>query len=623
MNERVTTRDGDRVSRRGPTRPFPQIVRRVQVGRRSALRSWREVARRTISRRVHYPLLGYTSAILTISAVTVVIGLVLGQHVRIANISSLYLLAVLGLAALFGRGPAVLASFLAFLAFDFFFVAPIHVFTVGDPAEWASLLMLLATALVTGQLTAMLRAWAHTARQQQQQTVTLYELAQLIAAGADLDTLVQSTAERVLTVFAPVGVEASTIVLPDAGGHPVERAAAPRTGRAIGALSLRQRGRAYLAADVLRGGGVVGPAMGTDGDGGAKPLAVLYIPLRSGGRTVGVLGISGDPGIHRLVTADGMNPNGGQWNDDALATLFDAFRDQIALGIERATLQQAAVHAEALRESDHLKDVLLGSVTHDLRTPLASIKAITSSLLQPGMRWSEDEHQEMIESIDESVDRLSRLVSNLLDLSRLEAGVAVPRKDWHLIGEVVSTVLDRLDLAGQTRNRTVELDLPADLPLVLMDHEQIEEVLTNLIENALKYSPANTPIRIWACVREVPAELEVSVTDQGMGIPAAELDAIFGKFYRVQHVQMPWAPARPPTGTGLGLAICRAILQAHGGVIWAQSQPEAGTTFTFTLPLTTGTPQGELPEVIFAPGADDTQPHEQETGVGDGAKVSS
>lgn len=561
-----------------------------------------------ISRRVHYPLLGYASAILSIGIVTGIIGLILSQHVRIANVSILYLLPVLGLAALYGRGPAVLGSVLAFLAFDFFFVAPVHVFTVADTAEWSSLLMLLATALVTGQLTAMLRAWAHTARQQQQQTATLYELAQLIAAGTELDALLQSTAERVLAVFAHAGVEASTIVLPDAAGHPVERAAVSSTGPSMGALSLHQKGRGYLAADVLRGGAAAGPALATRTADGVEPLAVLYTPLRSGGRTVGVLGIAGRPSIHSLVTADGARPYGGPWNDARLASLFDAFRDQIALAIERATLQQAAVHAEALRESDRLKDVLLGSVTHDLRTPLASIKAITSSLLQPGMRWSAEEHQDMIESIDESVDRLSRLVSNLLDLSRLEAGVAVPHKDWHLIGEVVSSVLDRLDLAGQTRDRVVEVDLPADLPLVLMDHEQIEEVLTNLIENALKYSPANTPVRVSAHLQELPAELEVSITDQGMGIPAAELDAIFGKFYRVKHVQLPWAAARPPTGTGLGLAICRAIIQAHGGAIWAQSQPEAGTTFTFTLPLTTGTPQGELPEVVALPEAERDPP---------------
>jgi two-component system sensor histidine kinase KdpD len=198
---------------------------------------------------------------------------------------------------------------------------------------------------------------------------------------------------------------------------------------------------------------------------------------------------------------------------------------------------------------------------------------------------------------------LNRLVSNLLDMSRQEAGVATPEKDWYLIGDVIATVLDRLELAGLLRGRQIEVDIGDDIPLAPMDHTQIEQVLTNLLENALKYSPADRPIRITAALAGAPSrelrELEVHVIDQGIGVPVTELRAIFDKFYRVQHVHLPWATDRPPTGTGLGLAISDNIIRAHGGRIWAESAPGEGTTFIFRLPIPIETPQGTLPEAII------------------------
>ncbi len=277
----------------------------------------------------------------------------------------------------------------------------------------------------------------------------------------------------------------------------------------------------------------------------------------------------------------------------------------MALAIDRATLQQQAIHAEALDESNQLKDVFLGSVTHDLRTPLASIKAAVTSLLGADVHWSESERREFLESIDESADRLNRLVGNLLDISRQEAGVATPEKDWYLIGDVIATVLDRLELAGQLQGREVRVDVADDIPLAPMDHTQIEQVLTNLLENALKYSPADRPVRVSAALTEEPdRELEVRVSDEGIGVPAAELHAIFDKFYRVHDVHLPWASDRPPTGTGLGLAISDNIIRAHDGRIWAESTPGKGSTFIFRLPIPTEIPQGALPDVV---------PHAEET----------
>jgi two-component system sensor histidine kinase VicK len=183
----------------------------------------------------------------------------------------------------------------------------------------------------------------------------------------------------------------------------------------------------------------------------------------------------------------------------------------------------------------------------------------------------------------------------------LEAGVAQPNLDWMLISDIVAEVLDQLDLTGQTRGYTIHIEEPDSLPLVLMDHDQIVQTLTNLIENALKYSPANS--EIWVRVTTSERELIVAVSDQGIGIPKRELKAIFNKFYRVKQVKPPWSPSRPVTGAGLGLAICAAIIQEHGGRIWAESEPGKGTTVTFTLPLAGERPVGTLPDLPDMPGA--------------------
>src|ERR1051326_3105515 len=288
----------------------------------------------------------------------------------------------------------------------------------------------------------------------------------------------------------------------------------------------------------------------------------------------------------------GMSPPGSSAPQTRLPVekeeveFFAAFCGQIALALEQITLRQAAIHAEAQRESDRLKTALLESVTHDLRTPLAAIKAATSSLLEPGMIWREEQWSELIDAIDTSVDRLSHLVRNLLDLSRLEAGAAEPTYDWHFLGDLMTPVLAQLRLAGRLRKRRIVVDIPETLPLVLLDHGQIERVLTNLLENALKCSSPDSVIHIIAQEKENPPELEVCISDQGIGIPESELEAIFEKFYQVPRERLPaWSNVSPALGTGLGLAICRNIIHAHHGCIWVESCLGEGATFHFTLPI--------------------------------------
>ncbi|HEX8728724.1 MAG TPA: ATP-binding protein [Ktedonobacterales bacterium] len=572
------------------------------------LRAW--LAALPLWRMSREDLSGYGYALLGVAGASLAIALV-GKIGHVANISLLYLLVVLWLAAWVGRGPAILASVLAFLAYDLFFIPPLFRFTVDDPTEWLSLIALLVTSLVTGQLASAVRDRAREALQSQQRTATLYGVAQLIASATDQGSLFNDLAQRLLKIFTPSGVTGVAILLPGQGIYPAVRALAADPGADAEQQALRLTGQSYAAeaAWALEHGETVGDTIAHTLSRSSAPSPdappgerlIYYIPLASSQRTVGLLAITGNLAIRALLSPPSSSVSDG----GGASTLFAACCDQVALAIDRASLQQQAIHAEALDESNQLKDVFLGSVTHDLRTPLASIKAAVTSLLGADVRWSEGERHEFLESIDESADRLNRLVGNLLDISRQEAGVATPEKDWYLIGDVIATVLDRLELAGQLQGREVRVDVADDIPLAPMDHTQIEQVLTNLLENALKYSPADRPVRVSAALTDKPErELEVRVSDEGIGVPASELHAIFDKFYRVHDVHLPWASDRPPTGTGLGLAISDNIIRAHDGRIWAESTPGKGSTFIFRLPIPAETPQGALPDIL--PDAEDT-----------------
>ncbi|HLZ25536.1 MAG TPA: ATP-binding protein [Ktedonobacterales bacterium] len=571
---------------------------------------------------------GALAAVLGVAAVTIAIGLV-QSAVHVGNLALIYLLVVLWLAATFGRGPALLASFLAFLAYDYFFIPPLHRLTVDDPAQWLALGALLATSLVLGQVTAAARARAHDAEESGQRTVLLYSLAQLLVSTVEPDALLAALAARVTDVFASAGVEVCAIFLPNAENRLSARAAAPPNAGTLAALDLANREHAALAAWAFERGAPAGGTVDIATPHAAGEYVAYYVPLRSSQRVVGVVGVGGQADVRRLVTSHAARPGNKlpvaeMAARDPQTALFTAFCDQIALTVDRMALEQATVHTEALRESDRLKNALLGSVTHDLRTPLAAIQAATGSLLEPGVVWSDADRHEFLDTIKTSADRLSRLVSNLLDLSQLEAGVAVPQRRWYPFADVIAIVLDRLELAGQLRGRQIELDLADDLPLLLIDHAQFEQVMTNLLENALKYSPMEPPIVVCAHVIEATASVEIRVIDRGIGIAPNELSAIFDKFYRVQHIRLPWAVERPPTGTGLGLAICAGIVQAHGGRIWAESHPGEGTTFVISLPLPPERSRGALPADGFESAGDAALSVESGAGArnGDAASTS-
>jgi two-component system sensor histidine kinase KdpD len=274
--------------------------------------------------------------------------------------------------------------------------------------------------------------------------------------------------------------------------------------------------------------------------------------------------------------------------DDRLVSLAAA---QIGIAVDRARLRQEATEAEILRRTDELRRALLNAVSHDLRTPLATIMASASSLRQNDVVWTEEERQGFAQAIEQEADRLNRLVGNLLDLSRIEAGSLQPQKSWEDLEALIQDTVDRL--RSVTARHSLQIDMPKDLPPVWIDPVEIGQVIYNLIENATKYAPPETEIELE--VRRIPGALAIVVSDRGPGIPPQSIPHLFDPFYRVMD-------GRPrPQGLGLGLAIVRGLVEAHGGRVWVENRPGGGAQFTFTLPFSAATPERPaMPEASVA-----------------------
>lgn len=518
-------------------------------------------------------------------AVTMVI---YGLHLypRIPNVSLLYLVVVLALASTRGLYAAILASIVAFFSFDFFLTVPFYTFSIRDPEEWLALSIFLCTAIITGQLAAALRLRAQQARERESEMRILYELLRDTNREEDLDHQLGVVARTVVEVFAPRGVQDCMILLPDEEGRPVLRASA-RHPLALPHLTADEL---TTAAWVMREGQTVefyaSPHLSRKLSGYSPRVVIRstsmaqssrrylsLFPLKTGQRVAGVLCLlmEEDPRLFsqekRLGSeADHADPN---------STFFWAFLDQATSMIEHARLRRESLQVEILQRTDALRAALISSVSHDLRTPLTSIKAAASSLLQDDVQWSEEERHSFAQAIEHEADRLNRLVENLLDMSRIEGGALRPEKEWYPIDELLHDVLGRMQPLLQ--GRTVTIDAPDDLPPVEVDYMMIDQVLANIIENALRYTPSGSPIEI--TVSTSAREMVLAVADRGPGIPVRDLERIFDKFYRVLGT------ARETGGTGVGLAVCRGLIEAHGGRIWAENRPDDGAIFRFTLPL--------------------------------------
>ena len=485
-----------------------------------------------------------------IVAVCTLVGWAMQQVFDRSNISMMYLLGVALSALAFGRRPAILASILAVAAFDFFFVPPRLTFAVSDGQYVITFGVMLAVGLLVGTLTARLRDQASGARQREARTRALFRLSRELAERRDTGGLLDVAIERIGDVFeARVAV-----LLADAAG---------RVTVAAGDLTLfgnseHERGVAQWSFDSLQAAGA-----GTDTLPGSRGL---YLPLRASAGALGVLGLAPtDP--RRLQSPDRFQ-------------LLQTFANQTALALERTLLAAEREKARVDIETERARNALLSSVSHDLRTPLAAITGAASSL-RDAAPADPVTRRELADTIVGEAQRLNRLVGDLLDLTRLESGALRARKEWHSVEEVVGAALTRLE--SELGHHPVELALADDLPLVPLDDVLIEQALVNLIDNAVKYSPAGGAIEIAADVEDEHLRLEVA--DRGSGLPPGQEAQIFEKFHRGE-------PQGERRGVGLGLTICRGIVEAHGGHIAARNRPGGGAAFTIELPL-----EGEPPRV--------------------------
>jgi two-component system, OmpR family, sensor histidine kinase KdpD len=516
-----------------------------------------EMARTTATERwrLHRSWQRYLGSLGLVAAATLLCVPVHGI-VSPANLVMIYLAVVVIAAIYLGRGPAALAAGLSVLTFDFFFVQPRLSFSVADTEYVLTFAGLFVVGLVISTLAARSREQANAARQRETQTVALYELSRDLAGAGGIEDLLQVVVRH---IGETLGREAA-ILLP-AGDTLQPRAVSPglvlsESELAVAAWAFRQVQPAGRGTDTLHA------------------ATMRYVPLVTARGPVGVLGVKPhDPGSH-------LTPEQRR--------MLDVFASQAALAIERAQLADQARQTQLSQATEELQRALLNSISHDLRTPLVSITGTLTSLDEEDALLDDETRRSLIAVAREEAERLNRLVGNLLEMTRIEAGALRPAHEPCDVQEVVRTSLDRLGF--RLDGRLITVDVPAIL--VPMDFLLMVQVMANLLDNALKYSQPGTPIGVEAHVSTRSGEvsgaqarengqtgvLELAVTDRGQGIPPEDTERIFDKFYRVH---------RPESvgGTGLGLAICKAIVEAHGGRIQARNRPGGGTMISITLPL--------------------------------------
>ena len=485
----------------------------------------------------------YVAALVAVS-ISTAIAWAMFPYFAVSNLIMVYLLGVIIVATRYGRGGSLLATILSVAAFDFFFVPPYFTFAVSDTQYIITFAVMLVVALVISGLAVRIRAQAESARERARRMAALYAMSRELAITRGVRGLLEVAVRHIAEVFGTRVV----VLLPQPDGR-----LAPDEGAA--AQFPLDASELAVSQWVHEHGQVAG--QGTDTLPGASGL---YLPLTGSRGSVGVLGLR--PQDPRPLQAP-----------EQLHQL-ETFASQTALAIERARLAEEAEQAQVRAETERLRNSLLSSVSHDLRTPLASITGAASTLLDNEAHLDAATRRDLLESLHEEADRLNRLVQNLLEMTRLESGALQLHTEWHPVEEVVGAALGRFGkaLAG----RAVTTRVPSELPLVPMDDVLIEQVLINLLDNALKYTPPGSPIEVTAA--DTGGDVLIEVADRGPGLLPGEERRIFEKFHRSE--------ATPTVrGAGLGLAICRGLVQAHGGRIWAENRPGGGVTIRFTLPV--------------------------------------
>ncbi len=484
-----------------------------------------------------------------IIALSTLLMLPLRSQIPAVNLVMLYLVGVVAIALRFGRGPSILATVLSGLCFNFFFVLPYHGFKASEIEHVITFLMLLLTGVIIGSQTARLRLQAITARKREKYTATLYAMTRELTANRGKVNLAQVASSHIADIM-----DSNVFIwLPDDKGQ-LQTVVAETEDDAETLDPVREESVANWAFTHKQKSG-----LGTDTLPSAK---ALYVPLMASGVVLGVMGVMPRDSDVEMFTTDAL---------DTLETLASV----AASALERGTAAELVEHTKIEAESEKLRNILLSSVSHDLRTPLAVITGSASTLLLESGKISEEYRKELLRGIHEEGARLARMVTNLLDVSSLKAGSVKLNKELYFIEELIGSALMRVE--ARLTKHTVTTSIEHGLPLVRMDGLLIEQVLINLLENAAEFTPAGTHITIAATVHK--PDLHITITDDGPGIPSGDEEKIFDKNFNI---------ANSTNKGGLGLAICRGIISAHDGKIWAQNASETGSIFTFTLPLKGG-----------------------------------
>jgi two-component system sensor histidine kinase KdpD len=438
------------------------------------------------------------------------------EHVNNTTVALIFLIPVGFSATLWGLLPGIAAAVASFLTFNFFFIPDRYTFDVKQTEDLIVLAAFLGVAFVISELVGRVRENLAAASAREHEAVRLYEFSAMLAGTLDQTAVARALLENIEQSLHPGRIE----ILIETSPQPI-----------------------LLANEIPQ-----------PDDPAAKPRVV---PLQTARGLIGEI---------RL-----WSPGPALGTEERLVKILAS---QTGLAIERIRLAEDARKARILEESDRLKSSLLSSVSHELRSPLAAIKASVSSLRSGAVEWESEARTELLTTVEEEIDHLNVLVGNLLDMSRIEAGALKPQQKPDLLAEIVGAALGRL--RPQTRDHQILVDVSDDLPLVNVDQIQMQQVFTNLLTNSLKYSPPGSTIRITARPKD-RRFLEVTLSNQSLPVPETDLERIFDKFYRIN-------PSERVTGAGLGLSICKGLIEAHGGTIWAENISD-GLAFHFTVPI--------------------------------------
>jgi two-component system sensor histidine kinase KdpD len=465
---------------------------------------------------------------------------VMFKRFELVDIVMIYLLGVVIIASRTGTGPSLVTTILSIAAFDFFFVPPYYTFVVNDVRYVVTFVVMFIVSVVISRLTLRIHRHAEESSLREERISALYSMSRNLVSERNTDRLRAIAAKHIGETFN----SDILVLLPDGQGRisfPVDTPGSFRKDD-------QDREAAQWALDHHMSTGANTPT-GPDAD-------ATYFPLVASRGTVGILG------MRPLTKQD--------WFDEEQIRYLEAFMGQTAIAIERALLVEETHRAMISAETENLRSTLLSSISHDLRTPLTAVTGAASILLENDDTLDRPSRIELIKTIQEESDRLNSIIKNILAMTRLEAGTISVNKEWQSLEEIVGVVLNRL--GKRLDGHPVMVHLPDNLPLIPFDGLLLEQVLINLFENAIKYTPEGTTLSLSASERLFTVTVELA--DHGPGIPPGQEEHIFEKFVRGHNAG---------GGVGLGLAICRAIVHAHGGKIWVENREGGGAVFRFTL----------------------------------------